>query len=203
MNVILENISKRYIHDWIFKNISVEIKDKGKWAIIGPNGSGKSTLLQIISSFRLPSSGMITFSEDRIHIPADEMFDKVSFASPYLDLIEEFTLKELLDFHFSWRNKLMDKKEIIDLFHLHKAVNKPIKYFSSGMKQRLKLALAFSTDSSLLMFDEPTAYLDKAGVAIYNDCLKNLLHNRILIIASNDPNEYEICDNFIKINDYK
>lgn len=203
MEIVLENISKRYIHEWVFKNISVTIENGSKWAIVGPNGSGKSTLLQIISAFRLPSAGNISFYSKGKKIDVEKVYSKTSFASPYLELIEEFTLKELLDFHFSWRKKILGYDDIISLFNLEKALHKPIKYFSSGMRQRLKLALAFSTESSLLLLDEPTGNLDAAGVEIYHNCISDLLNDRTLVIASNDPNEYKTCNRFIEINKHK
>ncbi|MGK7388914.1 MAG: ABC transporter ATP-binding protein [Candidatus Cyclobacteriaceae bacterium M2_1C_046] len=203
MEIILENISKRYIHEWIFKHISVKIEAGSKWAIVGPNGSGKSTLLQIISAFRLPSGGKISYISQGNNLDADLVYSKINFVSPYLELIEEFTLKELLDFHFSWRKKIMEYDQITSLFNLEKALHKPIKYFSSGMKQRLKLALAFGTESSVLLLDEPTANLDAAGIEIYQHCINDLLYNRTLVIASNDPDEYKMCKSFIEINKHK
>lgn len=203
MEITLENISKRYIHEWVFKNISIKIKAESKWAIVGPNGSGKSTLLQIISGFRLPSSGNITYRLNNKTIEAEAAYQHISFASPYIELIEEFTLMELVNFHFQWRKKYIPVKDIIELFNLKKAVDKPIKYFSSGMKQRLKLAVAFGTASDILLLDEPTANLDSEGIQVYNNCIHDLVGNRTLVIASNEPMEYELCNNFIGINNYK
>lgn len=203
MEIILENISKRYIHEWVFKNISVKIDTASRWAIVGPNGSGKSTLIQIISAFKLPSNGNISYSQMGTAIEPEQVYKYISFASPYIELIEEFTLKELIDFHFTWRKNIVPVSEMIKLFNLEHAYQKPVKYFSSGMKQRLKLALAFGTDSSLLLLDEPTANLDAAGISVYLECLNKYIQNRTVIIASNEPEEYVVCENFIEINKHK
>jgi ABC-type multidrug transport system ATPase subunit len=203
MDIILDKIGKRYIHEWVFRDISVEINKGSSWALTGPNGSGKSTLLQIISGYRLPSLGQIRYSSGGKNTPADIIFSRISFASPYLELIEEFTLKEQLQFHFTWRETNYSFSEVADFFQIAHAMEKPVKYFSSGMKQRLKLALAFCTKSEILLLDEPTSNLDHKGIEAYERCLENLLDSRTVIIASNEPREYKSCENQLVMSHYK
>lgn len=203
MDIILDNIGKRYIHEWVFKNISVEINEGSSWALTGPNGSGKSTLLQIISGYRLPSLGQIRYNSEGKKISEDVIFSRISFASPYLELIEEFTLKEQLQFHFTWRKTDYSFNEVADFFQIAHAMEKPVKYFSSGMKQRLKLALAFCTKSDILLLDEPTSNLDHKGIEAYEKCLVNLLGGRTVVIASNEPREYRNCTNQLMMSNYK
>lgn len=203
MEVVLNKLSKRYIHEWIFRDLSTTLPSGSRTAIVGPNGSGKSTLLQIISGYRLPSSGKIQFIDKGKEVPNEDVFKWISFASPYLDLVEEFTLAEQLDFHFKYRKTKLSYTEVAEIFELDKALNKLIKYFSSGMKQRLKLALAFASESDMLLLDEPTSNLDQQGILIYNDCLESMLYHRTLVIASNDPKEYKICNSQILIENFK
>ena len=113
MKITLENLSKKYHREWIFKNITLELESGTSYAITGHNGSGKSTLIQIISGATLQSSGNITYSCSN-QIAADEIYQHISFASPYLELIEEFTLYEFLVFHFKYK-KLKSGTSIEDI----------------------------------------------------------------------------------------
>ena len=203
MDIILDNIGKRYIQEWVFRGITDEIKQGDCVAITGRNGSGKSTLLQIISGYRLPSTGKIKYMLSDKEVEGNEIFSYISFASPYLELIEEFTMKEQLSFHFTWRDTRFSTEEIGELFNISGALNKPIKYFSSGMKQRLKLAMAFCTKSDLLLLDEPTSNLDSEGIKVYDECIESLADGRTIIIASNDPLEYKYCNRSLQIDHYK
>ena len=78
-----------------------------------------------------------------------------------------------------------------------------IKYFSSGMKQRLKLALAFCSDTPMLMLDEPTSNLDKQGVEWYLGLVQQFAAGRLTIICSNQEHEYSFCTQHLDISDYK
>ena len=203
MDIILDKIGKRFIHEWVFNDISIEIGHGSSWALTGPNGSGKSTLLQIISGYRLPSSGEIIYKNGEKRISGDEIFSKVSFASPYIELIEEFTMEEQLHFHYTWRETKFTFDEIAGLFNIAHAMDKPVKYFSSGMKQRLKLAMAFCTESDILLLDEPTSNLDHAGIAAFDKSMETHINGRTVIIASNEPREYQNCEHKVVMSDYK
>jgi ABC-type multidrug transport system ATPase subunit len=83
------------------------------------------------------------------------------------------------------------------------AGHKQIRYFSSGMKQRLKLAQAFFSNTPVLLLDEPCTNLDKEGVVLYQSLLDRYTNDRIVIISSNDPIEYAHCKALIAIDDFK
>jgi len=143
--ISLENIGRRFNRDWIFRGIDHKFVSGEIYAILGPNGSGKSTLLQVLNGSLAPSAGKISYFCDENPVEIEAVYKHLSLAAPYLELIEEFTLDEMTDFHFKFKSYKdgIDKNELINLLAMPGSKNKLIKYFSSGMKQRLKLALAF------------------------------------------------------------
>jgi ABC-type multidrug transport system ATPase subunit len=205
MQIILTNLGRRFNRDWIFRNIDYTFTSGETYAILGPNGSGKSTLLQVLNGSLSPSAGNINYSLNDEKVEADAVFKQLSLAAPYLDVIEEFSLDEMIDFHFKFKPYLngMDKEAVIDLLNLDTNRNKLIRYFSSGMKQRLKLALAFCSDTPMLMLDEPTSNLDAQGVDWYLGLVQQFAANRLTIICSNQQHEYSFCKHQLNISDYK
>ncbi len=205
MHIQLAQIGKKFNREWVFKNIQLDIPFGSRLAILGSNGSGKSTLLQIISGILSPSEGSIVYKHQAKNISAELAFLNISIASPYLELIEEMTLSEMIDFHFSFKNRYqqISNKELIDLLGLTTSINKEIRYFSSGMKQRTKLLLAILSDVPCILLDEPCSNLDKQGITWYHSLLNNYLGDRTLIVCSNQEYEYEICDKSISLLDYK
>ncbi|NGM62364.1 ATP-binding cassette domain-containing protein [Sphingobacterium sp. SGG-5] len=206
MTITLHNLGRRFDQQWIFRNINYTFSSSKKYAILGPNGSGKSTLLKTIAGQLSASEGRVAYlrSADReIHV--DDIYPYLVFAAPYMELIEEFTLTEMIDFHFKFKSMLegFDKPAIIAHLAMEDASHKQIKYFSSGMKQRLKLALACFSASAILLLDEPTSNLDVEGEKWYRDLIDRTCANRLLIIGSNQEKEYDFCDEFIRVMDYK
>ena len=100
MKITLQNIGRRFNRDWIFKNIDYTFTSGQSYAILGPNGSGKSTLLQILNGSLSPSAGNINYSLNESPLEIETVFKQLSLAAPYLELIEEFTLDEMIGFHF-------------------------------------------------------------------------------------------------------
>jgi ABC-type multidrug transport system ATPase subunit len=201
----LENIGRRFNRDWIFRGIDYTFVSGEIYAVLGPNGSGKSTLLQILNGSLSPSAGKIGYFFEDKTVEIDVVYKYLSLAAPYLELIEEFTLDEMIDFHFKFKSYThgINKNEVIDLLAMPGAKNKLIKYFSSGMKQRLKLALAFCSDTPMLMLDEPTSNLDTQGVDWYLNLVQKFAMNRLTIICSNQEHEYSFCDQRLNITEYK
>lgn len=205
MKIILENIGRRFNRDWIFKGIDYTFTGSENYAILGPNGSGKSTLLQVLNGNLAPSIGTLRYFYEDKPVEAEQIFQHLSLAAPYMELIEEFTLTEVIDFHFKFKPRKtdMDTASVIELLNMQSSKNKLIKYFSSGMKQRLKLALAFCSDTPMLMLDEPTSNLDTQGVDWYLSLVEQFAANRLTIICSNQEHEYGFCSNRLNISDFK
>lgn len=205
MQIQATGLGKKFIREWIFRGLDVIIKQGQPTAITGPNGSGKSTLLQILSGHHLPNEGTIRYSNQGTNIPAEHIYQHISIAAPYLELIEEFTLDELLDFHFKFKplNEGLSIGTFKDLVYLSDQGKKEVKKFSSGMKQRLKLGLCFYTKSDICLLDEPTSNLDEFGVNWYLENIKNVLDEKLVIVSSNQKYEYEFCEQVIHIPDFK
>ncbi len=204
ITIELTDISKKFVQEWIFRAISASINSQHNYAVIGPNGSGKSTLLQCISGLVPLTTGNIEFVIDNQKISTEDIFRHISIVSPATELIEEFTLAELFDFHTRFKQiRFVTAKEFTEAIFLEKHLHKQIKNFSSGMKQRLKLGLAFFSQSEILLFDEPTTNLDSFGCQWYTENCELIANNRLILVASNQKHEYEFCDKFINIVDFK
>lgn len=205
MRLVLENTGRHFNRDWIFRNINYKFESPQSYAILGANGAGKSTMLQLIAGNLSPSIGKITcYLNDKI-LDSEQLFKHISLAAPYLELIEEFTLEESIRFHFQFKSYQpnLSLEAIIELLDLRKFAHKTLKYFSSGMKQRVKLALAFCSDTPLLLLDEPTSNLDQQGVKWYLSLVEQFAQNRLTIICSNQEQEYQFCKHHILLSDYK
>jgi ABC-type multidrug transport system ATPase subunit len=170
---------------------------------LGINGSGKSTLLQMLSGFLTPSEGKIIFSRNDEVIEEADRFQHVSITAPYVELIEELTLEEFLTYHFAFKKPLLPIADIITYIGLEASAYKILSKFSSGMKQRVKLAQAICADTSVLLLDEPCTNLDTDGIALYKKMVQEFCTSRIVVVASNDSQEYSICETHIDIMNYK
>ena len=207
MHIQLTNIGKRYNYEWIFKGIHLEFAKENNYAILGSNGSGKSTLLQVIAGNFIPSEGEISYKLNNASIDAEDIYTQLSIATPYLDLFEEFTLNESVEFHSKFKPFMagLETQQIVTLMQLEKAKDKQLKYFSSGMKQRVRLALAILSNTPLLLLDEPTSNLDKNAINWYQQLIQTYSRDRLIIVASNQL-EYEyasFCNVLLNVEDYK
>lgn len=206
LKITLKDIGRRYNNEWIFRHINYTFESGKSYAILGHNGSGKSTFLKVLSSSLTPSAGELTYMDGDQVLPVDHIYQQLSLAAPYVELIEEFTLNELIDFHFKFKNYLpsFDKETVVKLLELEHALDREIRFFSSGMRQRVKLALACCSASDLVLLDEPTSNLDNAGEQWYLNLIdRTKLPSRLFIVCSNQKKEYEFCDETISIVDFK
>jgi ABC-type multidrug transport system ATPase subunit len=200
MQIAFDNASKRYHNNWVLKNINYTIPSNGACSITGANGAGKSTLLQMAMGFISPTAGSITYNLNNKIIEVENVYKHLSFCSPAMQLLNEYTALEMLQFN----HKLKPFYEpnfnyILQSVNLESAKHKFIKNFSSGMLQRLKLAIAINTNSSFLLLDEPTANLDTAGKAIYKNLIAPYINKRTILIASNEAYEYDFCTHNIAV----
>lgn len=205
LSVKLEGAGKKFQREWIFKNLNLALTQGSKTAIIGSNGSGKSTLIKCLSSQMPLTNGKLSFIWKKKELAIEEVYKYLTISAPYLDLPEEFSLKEFLNFHFKFKSPQegLNIQQLIEIMYLENAVNKPINYFSSGMKQRLKLGLCFFSDSPLMLLDEPTSNLDERGINWYRDLIHQYSGNKCILIASNDKREFDFCEEIVSIEDYK
>lgn len=196
MEIILENISQRFDTQWIFRDLNFTFKENQVSGISGANGSGKSTLMKIISGGLEPTSGNITWNNKPFNNLPSNFFRQIGFAAPYIDIPTWLTLNEFFEFHFKMIAPLNNYslEEILEITELKKHKNKAIQTFSSGMKQRVKLVAAILGDYNTLILDEPTTNLDNVSKQWTKKLLENHLNNRLIIIASNEENDFELCE---------
>lgn len=206
MKITLQNVGRRYDRTWVFRHVDYAFASGKSYAVLGPNGSGKSTFLKILTGSLSPSEGKVFYSLAGRDIDGSLVHRHMVIAAPYIELIEEFSVHELIDFHFKFKNyrRGIDKGRLLQLLALQNTGSKEIKYFSSGMKQRLKLTLACCTESDVVFLDEPMSNLDEQGERW---CLSLLEETRVrdslLIIGSNQEKEYSFCDERINMLSYK
>lgn len=207
MNISLDNVGKRFNREWIFRHCSYEFTAGKTYAITGSNGSGKSTLLQVISGSLTHNEGKLEYkdagSSTQHPLSEADIYQRIAIAAPYLELVEEMSAKEMLDFHSGFKQLVLPIADILQIVGLEKATHKQIRYYSSGMKQRLKLAQAFFSNTPVLLLDEPTTNLDADGIALYHKLIDNYTAGKLVIVSSNDTQEYDFCGAVIKIGDYK
>ena len=175
-----------------------------KYAVTGPNGSGKSTFLLMMAGSIQPTEGKVICTDNEGTVIAEEESCRLTtMATPYLELIEEMTAQEMIGFHARFKRMTASPENILTSIDLSQATHKQIRYFSSGMKQRLKLGLAFFSESPLLILDEPFTNLDESGISIFRSLINRVTEGRIVFIGSNDKNEYEGCSDILDISSFK
>ena len=196
MQIQLEQIGKKYNREWIFRGLSFTFSPEKKYAITGPNGSGKSTLLQTIAGSTALSEGTVNWLSNNTVIAPENHYQHLGICTPSLSLIEEMTAVEFLAFHESFKSFMpgITPSHILEIIELTSAANKQIRYFSSGMKQRIKLAQAIFSDVPVLFLDEPCTNLDETGYTLYQSLINDYATNKLIIVSSNDKAEYHFCD---------
>lgn len=207
MTICLSDAGKRYNRDWIFRHVDYRFSTGSSYAITGPNGSGKSTLLQALGGALLLNEGKLEYFTDTGSKARDpeHLYRHISICAPYLELIEEMTVKEFLDFHQGFKPFLPGRSstDIIEEIGLSKAVHKQIRYYSSGMKQRVKLAQCIFSDTHAVLLDEPCTNLDAAGIALYHSLISKYCTERMVLVSSNDEVEFSFCMEKLDITRWK
>ena len=206
MQISVEKIGKKFVREWIVRNASFELAAGQQYTFVGPNGSGKSTLLQLLTGIMPASEGIIKYIDSTgKEIEVDHWYKHLVVAAPYLELIEEFTLRELIQFHSRFKpfKNGLSFKDFEDFIQLPHASGKTLRHFSSGMKQRVKLGLAFMSDVPVIFLDEPTTNLDVPGINWYLDHVVHHTQNQLVLLGSNVKQEYEFCKNIISVSAFK
>lgn len=195
-----DSLGKKFNREWIIRDLNFRFEKPQIIAVTGPNGSGKSTLLKLIAGFILPTKGKIEWTLNGRTIDEENQFRHLSVTAPYLQLIEDLTLNEFLDFHLKFKKIRVSesKTAFLEKTGLLNQGDKFIKDFSSGMKQRVKLGLCFYFENELLLIDEGTTNLDKQGVAWFQDEVKNQ-KDRLVILFSNQEQEYMLANDILDV----
>lgn len=205
MQITLTGIGKKYGREWIFRNVSHTFQKGSATVITGSNGSGKSTLLQVISGYVIPNEGTLEIA-DGTSVEAENVHACFAFASPYIELMEEFTLRECVAFQQQFRGWQhgIDAEKVIELSGLKHASEKQVRNYSSGMKQRAKLALAILSNAPVLLLDEPCSNLDRQAQEWYATLINDFRDGRTVIVCSNQvKEEHFFCTEALDINLFK
>ena len=205
IKIELENLSKRYGYQWIIRNLSVKMNNTLIHGITGSNGSGKSTLIKILSGYLSPSTGILSYTINNKQVSVEKVFQYVSLAAPYTDLINEYTLEEMLAFHTKFKpfKSKISYSEFEEIIQLKVAKTKTLDHYSSGMKQKIQLALAILSDNPILLLDEPTSFLDAKAKQWFQNLLLQNKEDRLVIIASNDSFDLQFCDHLLDMDSNK
>ena len=211
MEIELKNLGRRYNRQWIFSGLSLNFSFPSTHAILGPNGSGKSTLLQIISGYLSSSEGQVNYyefdpeSKSRILVEKEKIYKKISFAAPYLEIPNSFSVKEFLDFHFGLKGvyPLTNRLILLEQSGLIGQEKKLVGALSSGMLQRLKLIATMGSNTAIVLLDEPTQNLDDSGFIWFKEMFLEMSKTRTILLGSNSKDEYELCKNYLNILEFK
>lgn len=195
--IVCTDIAKKFKKEVLFKQFNYSFNLPGSYAITGHNSSGKSTLLKVLANVLTPSKGEITYNT------TEQEFERFSFCSPELQLLEDYTVLELFELHFELRTARMPIKEQIEQANLNSFINKRFSELSSGLKNKVKLCLALNTKAPILLLDEPCSNFDQANTAWYQKTIESLKDECLIIIASNNSEEYGFCTDVIHLQDFK
>ena len=201
MRISLQHVSKRYDLTYILKGVQAEFEGPGYYGIQGRNGSGKSTLLKAISGVIDFSEGSIAFFDGDQPLPQKVWREELIFSAPYILLTQDFCLREMLAFYMEFRefSAPLAYKDFLDVLEWKDPKDKMIKHFSSGMQQRVNLALAILTKSRILLLDEPSSYLDTHAKAWFHRLLAHEAEQKLVIIASNDEGDFQEAQQLFQI----
>ncbi len=202
--LIVKNLSKRFGYRKVFSDINFELSIGESIAIIGPNGSGKSTLILTLLGQYRPSKGKVLYLNNNQQELSEENFrSSCALVSPYLQLYSQLTAEENLQFFATLRGLTITGKRIDELLNrvgLEGRGHDLVGEYSSGMTQRLKYALALMSNPDILFLDEPTSNLDDDGKQVVFDIVKEFRTNSIVIIATNERDEYDLAQNQCRLN---
>ena len=197
----ISGLRKEFDRRPVFKNLDLTLTNSDSIAITGRNGSGKSTLIKVLANVYTQTSGNIELTLDGNGIERQHYYKYLGFVSPYLNLYDEFTGYENLHFVTKVRGiKREGIDEVLSRVGLYDRRHDLVKIYSSGMKQRLKIAFSIIHNPQILMLDEPTSNLDSDGIKTVDEIAEEYKNGRILIIATNDEHEKNLCKGEINLN---
>lgn len=194
---------KRFERGWLFKNLDFNGHASEQWAITGPNGSGKSTLLLSLGGYLELTEGNLALHYFGRDWPEVQISRHTVLASPYLDIPASLTVKELLQFHQQLKGIRLgwDSLEHLGMSGLKSQLHKKTAQLSSGQRQKLRLLMAFGCNAPILLLDEPCSHLDQQGFDWYRQLIQlPIVSHLLMVVASNDPAEYEGMKSLIHLS---
>ena len=202
MELIADKIVKRFGHFLVLKNVSFKVGSGSSIAITGPNGSGKTTLVKILCNLMAPTRGQVIYQNNHKTIEREHIFRFIGLVGPYLQLYQELSARENIDFFARMRNlKNYSSRvaQLMEVFNLTGREKDAVKTYSSGMQQRLKYVCALLHEPEVLFVDEPRSNLDQKGIAAVYHILQEQKKDKILVISTNDQEDLALADQIIKV----
>lgn len=200
-SIRLHQLGRRFQRQWLFRGVDATFVKGDKVAVLGGNGSGKSSLTSMLAGFLSPSEGEIIWDFNKENIPSEDWWNRIAWCSPALELPLALSISEVIDlygqmrgFHGRW-----SKDTILQALDLGAHLEKPMSQLSSGMRQRVKLIVAFSLNADVLILDEPTAHLDAKAIQWFKHHIAQIHHSFVFIASNHDEDEMGICNKKIEI----
>ncbi|MDR9417943.1 ATP-binding cassette domain-containing protein [Gracilimonas sp.] len=196
------NLTKKFNRHTVFKELNFE-HESGVLGIAGSNGSGKSTLLKCLAYLLKPNKGEITWKNLDDEMDQKQVKAHIGYTAPYISLYDELSVFENLVFLLEVGGEKADEEilhPLLDRVQIPHLKDQMYGSLSTGQKQRAKLAAALVRDPDILMLDEPGSNLDKHGHELVSSIVKKAREeNKLVFLASNDPNEISLCDEVVQI----
>ncbi len=200
--VEVNKLSKRFGTRRVLEDVSFSLTIGDSLAVVGKNGSGKTTLLKILAGLAAPTRGTVVFSNEKEKLDRAGVRSRLSYVGPELTLYDSLTAAENLTFFAAMRGTPVDTawvEAMLAALQLGGRGDDFYGAYSSGMKQRLKYAVALLNDPVYLLLDEPTANLDEEGKGIVAEIIARQKKNGIVIVATNEAGEYGFADKLIRL----
>lgn len=202
-SIQLKNLGRRFKRQWLFRNVETTFFKGDRVAVLGGNGSGKSSLTSIVSGFLSASEGEVHWHQDNGQKLSPELWWKeMGWCAPALELPMSLTITEVVILYDQMRGFTdgVGVPDVLSALELDLHLHKPLFQLSSGMRQRVKLMIAFALKSNVLILDEPTAHLDAKSIAWYKNQLSKVKHPLVFIASNHDEDEIGICNVILEIN---
>jgi ABC-2 type transport system ATP-binding protein len=181
-----ENLTKYYGKHLGIENLNFEIIKGELFGFLGPNGAGKSTTIRLLLNLLRPSSGKAFLFGKEVQKNYSKIFNRIGNVPGELKLYEELTGNQFLNYMNSFNdNPPLLRNELQRAFHLKdQDLEKKIKHYSRGMKQKLGIIQAIQEKPELLIMDEPSEGLDPLNRNVLYDYLLRLKNEGVTIFFS-------------------
>ena len=197
--LIISDIGKSFNRRKLFKGISADLCTGRSLAVTGPNGSGKSTFLEIAAGLRRPDKGSIELLINGSPVKREDYLKHAGFCSPRVFPYDNLTGYENILFSMKQKDRTVAADSLFERFVLTAHKDKPVRHYSTGMRQRLKFIIALINDAPVLFLDEPGSNLDETGRDAMYSMIRELRKDRLILIATNEPEERNLCDEVIRL----